>query len=85
MNHLHNAIRKCHHEYKYTWSGALIPKEILALRDLGVHIDPRDEEIAIDWKRRGENARRWIFFTVDKNSGVQKKFEILFEGVNRNE
>lgn len=83
MNHLHNAVRKCSHQYKFTWAGYLIPKEILALRDLGVHLHPHDEEIAIDWKRKGEGAGRWTFFTIDKNSDCEKKWRVLKDGLRR--
>jgi hypothetical protein len=83
MNHLHNAIRKCSHEYKWTWSGYLIPKEILTLRDFGVHFHERDIEIAVDWKRNGFNNGRWVFFTIDKNSTVEKEFKEIKDGIRR--
>jgi hypothetical protein len=81
MNHLHNAIKKCSWEYRQTWCGYLLPKEILALNDFGVHLHERDIEIAKDWKRNGIGGGRWIYFTIDKNSKVEKEFKLLKEGL----
>ena len=65
MNHRYNAIKKCTRNHKREWCGYLIPKEILALKDLGVAIKIFDAEIAIDWKRRGVNNGRWIYFQAN--------------------
>jgi hypothetical protein len=81
MNHLHNAIRKCSYQgHGQHWGGYLIPKEILALKDFGVHLYERDVELAIDWKRAGRAKGRWTFFNLDKNSAVEKEFKEIKRG-----
>lgn len=65
MNHRYNAIKKCNRNGGREWYGYLIPKEILALKDLGVKIDPRDVKVAICWKREGFNNGRWTYFTAN--------------------
>ena len=70
MNYLLHAVQKCSHNYKKNWGGCLGPKEILALRDAGCKIDPRDLDIAIYWKRSGINNGRWIHF--DANEKFEK-------------
>lgn len=82
MNHLHNAIRKCGYEYRYTWSGCLIPREILALKDFGCHFHEDDIKIAVDWKRRGVGNSRWVFFNIDKNSAMEKEFKEIKRGLH---
>lgn len=79
MNHLHNAIRKCSWEYKRRYSGYLLPKEILALRDFGVILDDRDIELAIYWKRSGYCAGRWTFFDLDKT--IEESFKETKRGL----
>jgi len=65
MNHTLNAVKKCAHNFKKDWGGYLNPKEILALRDIGCDIDPRDINIAIYWKQKGISNSRWIHFEVN--------------------
>lgn len=71
MNHLHNAIKKCRHEAGREWGGYLIPKEILALADLGVECRKDDVKQAVYRKQNGLNHGRWFYFIANK------KFEIL--------
>jgi hypothetical protein len=66
MDHLLNAVMKCYYQYGRKWAGYLIPKEILALRDIGVKCDSHYIDIAIDWKRRGWNNGRWFYFEANK-------------------
>ena len=66
MNHCYNAIRKCERNNGREWYGHLVPKEILALNDFGINIDPRDLELAIYRKRNGINNGRWTYFTANK-------------------
>ena len=65
MNHTLNAVRKSVHNFKKNWGGHLNSKEILALKDLGCSIDPRDVKIAIYWKQKGISNGRWIHFEVN--------------------
>jgi hypothetical protein len=81
MNHLHNAVRKCSHQYERNWGGYLLPKEILALRDLGVSIAQNYIDVAVDWKQNGVSGGRWTYF--DLNDNCEKKFKILKEGLHR--
>ena len=84
MNHLHNAVRKCNYQgYGQHWGGYLLPLEVLALRDLGAHIDKHYVEWAIDCKRNGRMYGRWTYFNLDKNSGPDKEFRRLKEGLHR--
>jgi len=73
MDHLYNAIKKCRHQYNRHWGGYLIPKEILALKELGVDCKGRGIELALDRKQRGINNATWFYFNANK------KFEILKE------
>jgi hypothetical protein len=72
MNHLLNAIHKSQHQYKRTWAGYLLPKEILALNDVGVACNKNDIEIAIFWKRTGRCAGRWFYFDANKKFDTLK-------------
>lgn len=65
MNHLQNAIRKCQSQYGGNWGGYLQPKEILALRDIGIKLHPKNVEIAIEWKRLGICGGLWAYFDAN--------------------
>jgi len=67
---------KCYHQYKRHWAGYLIPKEILALRDIGIKCRDDYIDVAIYWKRKGWNNGRWFYFDANK------KFERL-KGVRK--
>ncbi len=75
MNHLHNAIRKCSHQYKRNWGGYLLPEEILALRDIGAITEKHYIDIAIDRKQNGRCTGSWTYF----NANI--KFNVLREGM----
>lgn len=81
MNHLHNAVRKCSHNFKREWYGYLLPKEILALRDLGIKLDSRYVDHAIYWKRHGISGGMWTYFDIHK--GIEKKWRTLKDGTRR--
>ena len=76
MNHLRNAVQKCYRAFSPKWRGHLLPKEILALRDLGIELQESDIEIAIYWKRKGISGSRWIEFEANK------RFKVLKEGID---
>ena len=80
MNHLHNAIRKCNHQWKRHWGGYLLPKEILALRDFGVKMDQRYIDLAIDWKRNGRGGGLWTYFDLDQGH-MEAEFKRIKKGV----
>ena len=65
MDHLRMAVMKCYYQYERRWAGYLIPKEILALRDIGIECDQDYIDVAITWKQRGINNGRWFYFDAN--------------------